>query len=110
MSMTRVEALIQIIKFGPNRDTAYMELLKLGYDSNVELYEVTKSDLAAVLKMYLSDNLSNDELEEWANFIECRDDLNYEAIEGYIYALANPYLDDEITIAKAAKMLELLDA
>jgi hypothetical protein len=108
--MNRVEALAQIVTFGPERDNAYLELVKYSYDSDVELFEVSESKLSGVLIMSISGNISDDELEDWANFVECRDDLDYERIEGYIYALANPLLIGGINRAKIEKMLGVLNA
>lgn len=106
--MTRAEALEQIVTFGVNQAMAYSELVKFGYETTFEKFVVSKPILENVLFMFLADNITADALEEWANFIECRDDINYDTIEGYIYALANPYVDDDINKEKIARMTELL--
>lgn len=108
--MNRAEALKQIVTFGAEKEAAYSELVKFGYDSEIEYLVVTKSILESVLQMFLSDKITDDELEEWANFIECRDDLDYEVIEGYIYKLANLYLVGDINKEKITKMVHLLKA
>jgi len=107
--MERVEALKQIVTFGPNKEQAFSELAKFGYDSETELFEVTKAIFTEVLNMYISEQITSEELEEWANFVECRDDLNYEIIEGYIYSLANPYLAGNITKVKINNMVKVLN-
>lgn len=109
IKVNRAEALDQIVTFGPERDNAYLELVKCSYDSDIERFEVSESILSDVLAMFISDSISDDELEDWANFVECRDDLDYEKIEGYIYALANPLLVGDITKAKIEKMLKVLN-
>lgn len=63
-----------------------------------------------MLNKYISDSISDHDLEEWANFVECRDDIDYSKVEGYIYALANPELMGEITQCKIVKMLQVLNA
>ena len=108
--MTRAEALKQIITFGADKEVAYVELIKFGYDSEIEQFFVSKSILENILAKYLADEITADDLEEWANFVECRDDLDYEVIEGYIYALANPYLVGGIDKEKITKMNKLLKA
>ncbi|PKG36909.1 hypothetical protein [Psychromonas sp. Urea-02u-13] len=108
--MNRVEALEQIITFGGFREEAFGELVNFAFDCEVELFEVNNDILEVVLKKYLSNFISSDELEEWANFIECRDDVNYAKVEGFIYALANPELMGKITDNKIYKMLEVLSA
>ncbi|KIO37614.1 hypothetical protein [Shewanella sp. cp20] len=108
--MNRTEALEQIVTFGTDRENAYSALAKYGFDSEVEYFVVSKSVLESVLTMYLTDQITADELEQWANFVECRADLNYEAIEDYIYAIANPYLVGEINKDKMRKMVQVLNA
>jgi|TARA_R110000764_G_scaffold22118_15_gene55477 hypothetical protein len=108
--MNRTEALKQIVTFGADKEAAYSELVKFGYDSEIAYFVVSKSVLEDVLLIYLADKITADELEEWANFVECRDDLDYEIIEGYIYALANPYLVGDISKEKITKMVQLLKA
>jgi len=60
----RVEALKQIVTFGPKKEQASSELAKSGYDSETELFEVTKSIFTDVLNMYLSEQITSEELEE----------------------------------------------
>jgi len=106
--MNRAEALKQIVTFGINKEAAYSELVQFEYDSQIKYFIVSKSILESVLRMYLSDKITDDGLEEWASFIECRDDIEYEAIEGYIYALANPYQVGDINKTKITRMVHLL--
>ncbi|MGE6451160.1 hypothetical protein ACQKC5_02015 [Shewanella baltica] len=108
--MERVEALEQIVRFGDKREFAYSALASFPFDSEVELVKVTKQDLAKALNKFLSNEITADDLELWANFIEFRDDLNYSEIEDYIYALANPILVGELDIIKINKMAKLLNA
>lgn len=109
MNMDRVEALNQLVRFGDKREFAYSALASLPLDNEVELVKVTKEDLANVLNKFLLNEITADDLELWANFIECRNDLNYAEIEDYIYALANPVLVGEIDVIKINKMIQLLN-
>ncbi|WP_462160173.1 hypothetical protein [Pseudoalteromonas sp. GB56] len=108
--MDRAEALEQIVTFGIDKDKAYSELVKYPYDSEKEYFVVSKVILEKVLNLYLTEKISSDELEQWANFVECRNDLNYEQVEDYIYALTNPFLVGEISKTKIAKMIQVLTA
>ena len=105
MSMDRAEALNQIVTFGPERKRAIAVLASYDYDSENELFEISQSVLINVLEKYLLDEITVEELENWANFVECRDDLNYEKFEANIYSLANPYLVGEINKDKINQML-----
>jgi hypothetical protein len=108
MNMSRTEALRQIISFGEQRELAYAVLVSFPFDCEVELLEVKKLDLAFVLNKLLTNEITTDDLEMWANFIECREDLNYEEIEDYIYALANPELVGELDLIKIKKMVQFI--
>ncbi len=111
MSMNRAESLIQIITFGEFKEQAFSVLSKCGMGhQDDDLVEVSDAILATVLQKFISGSISEDELEEWALFIECRDDINSDKNEGYIYALANPELMGAITIEKIHKMLLILDS
>ncbi len=109
IDMSRAEALNQIITFGELRESAFSQLVKFANDRDFEPFEVSKLILAGVLNKYLSGSISADDLEEWANFVECRDDIEDSQIEGYVYALANPELMGEITKHKIIKMLKVLN-
>lgn len=106
--MNRTEALQQIITFGDLRDVAFTELVKFGFDSDVEHFVLDHKVLLDVLARYISGSISGDDLEEWANFVECRDDINYLAVEDYLYALANPEIMGNISQAKIKQMLVVL--
>ena len=71
--MNRAEALEQIVTFGKHIDEAYTELLKYGYDSDVEYFVVSIQILEDTLSLYLDGEIDEEELEDWANFIECRE-------------------------------------
>ncbi len=108
--MNRAESLHQIITFGKQRDEAFMSLVKLGYDHDAEPFSLTTAVLTEVLSLYMADAISADDLEEWANFVETRDDINGQAIEGYIYALAEPEVMGDITKNNIRQMLTVLQA
>ena len=108
--MNRQQALQQIIAFGEQRDAAVSTLAKFGWDPSFEVISVDSHALILVLTKYMSDVISADDLELWANFIECRDELDYSAIDGYIYALAAPELMGDISPITIGKMLTVLTA
>ena len=106
--MSRVALLQQIICFGECRQQAFLALAKLPYDAEPERFVVSNNMLAQVLQMYLADAMDADDLQEWAEFVECRNDVDYSAIEGFIYALTTPELMGDITPDNVAKMQQLL--
>ncbi len=106
--MNKTESLKQILHFGINREEAYSVLLSYPIGDENSLVVASKQLLAEVLQMNLDNKISFDDLEEWATFIECRDDINYTQIEDFVYALANPELMGSIDKEKITKMIDLL--
>lgn len=108
MKMDRAESLRQIITFGEFRAKAFTELVKFGYESEIECFELSDKLLANILEMYIAGSITADDLEEWANFIDFREDVNDSMIEDYIYALANPEIMGDINVNKITQMLKVL--
>ena len=108
--MNKAESLTQIITFGENREQAFSVLVTFGCggSSDSDLIEISDSILVGVLQKFISGCISADDLEEWANFVECRDDINCDRNEGYIFALENPELMGEITMENISQMLAIL--
>lgn len=106
--MNRVESLNQIISFGERREQTYSCLVGGSLESVCEQVVVTKQQLIEVLNRYIVGDICTDDLEEWAMFVECRDDIDHSAIEDYIYALSNPSVMGEIDKDKIVQMAQLL--
>ncbi|WP_033287534.1 hypothetical protein [Amycolatopsis jejuensis] len=67
-----------------------------------EVLDLTRADARLVLNRYLDGSLSADDLHEWADAIEVREDLGREegceeVLGTLLYQLANPVLEGEIT-------------
>lgn len=98
----RAELLTQIARFQIEISSAIKEFQKYSWDCERDLYILTKSDLLRVFKKYLSNSITEKEINEWANFLECREDLGYENESGellkqIIIDLANPDLSEPIS-------------
>ncbi|MCG3886557.1 hypothetical protein I3271_17930 [Photobacterium leiognathi] len=87
--MDKQQAIFQILSFGPQRDGAFSVYLNAESQSDDAPFLVTKTLLISVLHQYLAQTIDDDDLEQWANLINFRDDINGEAIEDWLYALAN---------------------
>jgi hypothetical protein len=74
-------------------------------DSAEELIAVNRHHIERVLNMYIAGKVSDETVEEWANFIEGREDLDYEVFGNLIYILANPFLEGKLTTSTARKFL-----
>jgi len=78
------------------------KLKKFGWDANAAKAVLTRMNITHVLSLYLEGKMTGTQLESWANAIEGRDDIGFEA--GYesvlseaIHQLANPLLTLAIT-------------
>lgn len=78
-----------------------------------ELVTLTVDHIESVLERYVRHQLSADEVEHWANLVECRDDIAYdkdhgERVKEIISELANPGLSGKLSALKAQARLEKL--
>lgn len=89
------------------------KLSAMTWDYDGEGIEMTTSHLAGALQRYLRGEVSEAEIERWANQIEGRDDVRIEAcsakvIEEILYELANPLLTRPFDRIRAAQLLSSL--
>ena len=78
------------------------DLAQLEWDSNDKICVFDEKKLANILNEYINNNISEQNLELWANMIECREDIQIDKrqeklIKHIIFTLANPYLEGEIS-------------
>lgn len=86
--------LLDLVHFKNNIDTLRNMLSQIGFDSETELVYMSRDDMVEILQRSLDKKISFLELEEWANLIECREDIGFEdeKTQEMIFKLANPYL------------------
>jgi hypothetical protein len=109
MSRTRTEILRALVEYQEPLDAVWAELSAFGWDSPEELVILSRADLIRVLDSYLSGRLNADQLERWANLLECRDDVGFpekdqELLKHAIHQLANPYLEGALTVENVRRM------
>ncbi len=111
--MNRFELLIDLVELRASTHTLSNELSKLDWDYEGEPLIVSSSQIQGVLERYLTSEIPANELENWANLIECREDLEFDpdrknVINDIIFHLANPALQGEITPESCKKLLGYL--
>ena len=111
--MDRFDVLRDLVTFNGSVDTLSSNLSKFDWDYEGQAFVVTVSQVRNVLERFLAGEYSAGEMEEWANLIECREDLEFEEqhhdeIENAIYCLANPVLQREITVDSCKELLTTL--
>lgn len=70
-----VHALLSLARPVPE---AARELSSYGWDSRNPLAVLDATHVSSVLKRFLVGELSSAQVEEWADCIECRDDIEYD--------------------------------
>ncbi len=73
------------------------ELRNLSWDGSV-IVTLTKQHLESIVDRFIHNKISEHDLIEWANMIECREDIEFEdlykdQIQRFIFNIANPDLD-----------------
>ncbi|WMN61330.1 hypothetical protein [Pseudoalteromonas xiamenensis] len=101
-------AIQALLSWGSDRNQA-ISLLLAGELERFLPIEVKVSDLRDVLARVMSQQLSLDELEVWANMLEARVEFDITDIEGEIYALANAEQMGELSLEKVQQLLDLLN-
>jgi len=86
--------LLDLVHFKNNIDTLKNMLSQIGFDSEIELVSMSRDNIVEILQRSLDKKISFLELEEWANLIECREDIGFEdeKTQDMVFKLANPYL------------------
>lgn len=112
--MNRFDVLGDLVAFSKPVSVLADSLSKFDWDYEGQPLIVMASQIREVLKCFLAGECSAQELEGWANLIECREDLEFEErkheeISNVIYCLANPILEGEITVDSCKALLASLD-
>ena len=76
---------------------------------------LTPSHIADILRRYLDGAISADVVEDWADTVELRDDIGFQApheslIREVVYQLASPLLTRPLNFLKAQKLLARIEA
>lgn len=103
--------LLDLIHFKNNIDTLRNMLSQIGFDSETELVSMSRDNIVEILQRSLDKKISFLELEEWANLIECREDIGFEdkKTQEMIFKLANPYLHGKLDEGHVLSYLNELD-
>ena len=112
--MNRQNTLKNLVEFSKPIVELSNDLSKLTWDYEGELFTIFAYQILEVLNRYISGNLSSEEIENWANLIESREDIEFEKtkstlLENIIYQLANPILEGEITLNQCKEMISKIE-
>lgn len=106
--MAKIYILLNLINFAKDMSAIKSDLAKIGFNSESELVTITKNTIVNILNRVIDKEISYELLEEWANLIECREDIGYEdeILQEIIFELANPCLYGEIDEEKICMILD----
>jgi hypothetical protein len=105
--MTDRKELVQaLVRYELPIEPVLERLATFGFDST-PLVTLRAKDVVAMLSRYLEGELTAEQVTDWADQLEVRDDVEAEApyrdqIKEWIFQLANPNLTEGVTIELAA--------
>jgi hypothetical protein len=108
----RVQLLQELLTHSRPVAEMVVELSRFPWDSKA-LVELTPEHVVSTLERYLTRELSADDVENWANAVESRDDIEYQkanaqSLRSAIHDLANPALTEPFNATTATKLLHRL--
>jgi len=110
---TRRQVLEHLIAFRHPLDRIQAALVTFPTDSPTEFVFLTSGDISRILRRYLDGALDGDQVEDWANMLEGRDDVGFEEpqelVKETLHELANPLLTQPLTPERSLKLLLTLD-
>lgn len=110
MMTGRKQLLLDLILLRGKPQDIKKELSKYSWDSVSPIVKIDTQSMIFVLTKYIKGDISTDELEEWANLVECRDDIEIPSlIQKFIFELANPEINGDITKKKVNDYVKVLE-
>lgn len=100
----------RLLHFAEPFDSLNQRIAQIPWDYTGVGVEMNIGHIKSVLERYLKGDLTKEDVENWANAIEGREDINFRmssapAIEETIFELANPVLTQSLTARRAAELL-----
>jgi hypothetical protein len=100
----RAELLAELVRYQRPTEPLLRELKTLGWDWPQEqpLLILTKEHLLSVMDRFLAGALSAAQLQDWAENLECREDVAFdenhtELLDGIFFRLATPFINEPLT-------------
>lgn len=112
MPLDRTTALQALVAYELPLEPAFAVLSQAPWESEHPLVLLTASDVCSVLRRYLDGSLSAEQVTDWADLLECREDIapveGQELLQEVLFRLANPALREPVTPALARSIEEEL--
>ncbi len=103
---SRESLLRELISGASSAEEVLSQLAVFGWDSEHELVVMTRKDAESILGRYIDDELTQLDVAKWADAIEAREDIAFEAsakslLGALVFELANPEISPRLTIERA---------
>lgn len=107
---SRQATLKDLISFDDSLSSLRARLLQFGWDSNEDLVFLSPSHIRKVLSRFLDGEISKEDVCEWANLVEVREDIGFtegdeDQLKELIFELANPEITHELDANRASELV-----
>lgn len=102
----RSEVLRALIDYRLPIEPVIAKLAAVEWDSAKDLAILERGDILRVLRRYLTGTLRAEQVVDWADLVECREDIGFpngqrEELSNVIFKLANPNINGPVTLESA---------
>lgn len=105
----RKSALYALVEYSLPIENAIARLTNEPWDAPEPLVYFSAVDVERVLQRFLNGELTHEQVTDWADLLECREDIapkpGQEVLTNVLFKLANPDLASPVTRAEVKKML-----
>jgi hypothetical protein len=111
VTVTRTSQLNELLHFSRPVADLVSDLSAFGWDSGEEFVTLQAAHISSVLNRFLSGEILDTDVEDWANAIECREDIGFPQgapVADALDELANPLLTRPLTRQSAAEWVAAL--
>lgn len=104
---TRIEILNDLVTLKSDCRQLEKELAQYPWDMDDPLLILQKQDVIAVVHRCINKEISFKDLNDWADVIELRDDIDFEdeEVKQLIFELANPEINGELTFERLKSII-----
>ena len=102
MRRDRAQLLRALIAYEVPIEPVLADLRSFGWDASNPVVVLIREDIVRILDRYLAGELGAAEVTDWADRIECREDIAFpgddeDVLSDTLFRLANPDLRDDVT-------------
>lgn len=111
VSRRRAEVLRGLIDYRLPIEPVLAELAAFEWDSAKDLAILESADILRTLHRYVSGALTAEQVVDWADLVECREDIGFpngqkDELSHVIFRLANPNINGPVTL-EVARQIQL---